>query len=99
MRIVRHFADRLAGRELTPAPGDDVSVPNLILSYRKALVAGEPIEVEVRNLPDGTFKGEKLKVSFEWQDMNGRTLRSYAAKTLDPEVQSAVRFVDKSLAI
>ena len=96
MRIVRHFADRLAGRELTPAPGDDVSVPNLILSYRKALVAGEPVEVEVRNLPDGTFKGEKLKVSFEWQDMNGRTLRSYPAKTLDPEVQSAVRFVDKA---
>ena len=44
-RIVRHFADRLNGRPPSPFPGDDTSVPNLIVSYRKSLMAGEPVEV------------------------------------------------------
>ena len=92
MRIVRHFADRLAGREPTPAPGDDVTIPNLMLSYRKTLVAGETIEVEVRNIPDGTFKGQNFRVSFAWKDDSGRTVLSYPAKTLEASVQSAVRF-------
>lgn len=92
MRILRHFADRFAGREPTPAPGDDVTIPNLMLSYRKTLVAGETIEVEVRNIPDGTFKGQNFRVSFAWKDDSGRTVLSYPAKTLEASVQSAVRF-------
>ena len=92
-RIMRHYADRLAGRAFTPMPGDDVSIPNLVMSYRKALVAGEPVEVEVRNIPDGTFAGGRFSVSLAWRDVEGHTVRSYPAQTLAADVQSAVRFV------
>ncbi len=92
-RIVRHFADRLAGRAPAPFPGDDTSIPNLILSYRKALMAGEQVEVEVRNLPDSTFSGEVFKVSFRWRAADGRVVREYPAQKLMADVQSAVRFV------
>ena len=73
-RILRYFADRSVGRALDVLPGDDVTIPNLIVSYRKSLVAGEPIEVEVRNVPDGTFKGVAFDVAFAWCDRDGKVV-------------------------
>ena len=81
-RIMRYFADHASGTPLKPIPGDDVSVPNLVVSYRKSLVAGEPVEVEVRNIPDGTFKGETFEVGFEWRDVQGRTVKVYQPQRL-----------------
>ena len=92
-RIVRHFADVSAGRAPEPFPGDDTSVPNLVLSYRKSLVAGEPVEVEVRNIPDGTFKDERFKVGFAWRNLKGETVKSYPSQMLDADGLDAVWFV------
>ena len=78
-RIMRYFADAFAGVAPTPFPGDDVSVPNLVVSYRRSLIAGEPIEVEVRNIPDGTFKGEMFECAFRWKNVCGGTVKSYPA--------------------
>lgn len=96
LRMVRHFADRLAGRPPTAMPGDDTSVPNLLVSYRKELVAGEPVEAEVRNIPDGTFGGETFTVRFSWLDGDGKPVKTYPPRSLDADVQSAVRFVTPS---
>ena len=38
--------------------GDDVSVPNIILSYRKSLSPGEWLYFEAVNVPDGSRMGE-----------------------------------------
>ena len=84
LRIVRHFADRFAGRDPSLFPGDEgrEGIPNLIVSYRRSIIAGEPLEVEVRNIPDGTFKGQTFSVSFAWKDAKGATVKAFRPKTL-----------------
>ena len=76
-RILRYFADLFAGRAPQPLPGDDTTIPNLVVSYRRSIVAGEPIEAEVRNIPDGTFAGQTFACSFAWKGLDGRTVKSY----------------------
>ena len=94
MRINRYFADRYAGRAPTPWPEDrDFSRPNLVLSYRKSLVAGEPAEVEVRNVPDGSFKGETFDVSFRWRLPNGKIVEEFEPQKLSADDIASVRFV------
>lgn len=53
-RIIRSYMRTLRGQEQAPNPGDDTSIPNLIVSYRKALTLGERLEVELLNVPDGS---------------------------------------------
>ncbi|MBE6397170.1 MAG: hypothetical protein E7046_09220 [Lentisphaerae bacterium] len=95
-RITRYFADRFAGVELSPFPDDDVSVPNMVVSYRRSLIAGEPIEVEVRNIPDGTFRGKKIECAFCWKDVCGNTVKSYPSASLAADSIDCVSFVSQS---
>jgi len=92
-RIIRHFADSFAGREHSIFPGDSPCVPNLVVSYRRSLIAGEPIEVEVLNIPDGTFKGESFRCRFRWLDLNGRTVKEYRPAALGADSLGSVFFV------
>ena len=92
-RLLRHFADKWAGRPFEVFPGDDVSIPNLVLSYRKSLIAGEPIEAEVRNIPDGTFKGRKFSVSLRWRNREGKIVKAYPAKTVSADELASIWFV------
>ena len=91
-RIVRCWADKDAGREPTVMPGDDVSVPNLVVSYRKTLMAGEPAETEVLYIPDGTAPTEGWTVSFRWKDASGRTVKEWPERALDAKEMSAAWF-------
>jgi len=52
-RIIRHYMRTLHGEPPAPNPGDDTSIPNLIVSFRKALTLGEKLQVELLNVPDG----------------------------------------------
>ena len=81
-RILRYFSDKSAGRALDVFPGDDITIPNLIVSYRKSLVAGEPIEVEVRNVPDGSFKDAVFDVTFAWCDGDGKVVKKFSPQKL-----------------
>ncbi|HWL51946.1 MAG TPA: LamG-like jellyroll fold domain-containing protein [Chthoniobacteraceae bacterium] len=54
MRIMRYYMAGIKGEKLTPLAGDDLKIPNLIVSYRKVLVLGEKLEVELLNVPDST---------------------------------------------
>ena len=92
-RVLRCFADAYAGRTPTPMPGDDTSVPNLVVSYRRSLVAGEPIEVEVRNIPDGTFRGMAFTFAFRWKSRDGRVVKSYPPTRLDADSPGNAFFV------
>ena len=53
-RIVRYYMSRIRGKEPTPRPGDDASVPNLIFSTRKMATLGEDVAFELLNVPDGS---------------------------------------------
>ena len=89
-RLLRYYADTLAGRAPDVFPGDRTDIPNLVLSHRKDLMAGEQLETEVLNIPDGTFKGETLTVRLVWKDAAGRTLRAFEPRTLKAdELKSA----------
>lgn len=57
MRILRYYMAQIHKKELTPIPGDNVEVPNLIVSYRKLLAMGEELKVELLNVPDGSGAG------------------------------------------
>ena len=92
-RILRHFADKWAGRPFEAFPGDNVSIPNLVLSYRKSLIAGEPVEAEVRNIPDGTFKGQTFTVSLRWRNRAGRIVKSYPPQTVSADELANAWFV------
>ena len=81
-RLLRYFSDVANGRRPDAVPGDDASVPNLVLSYRKELMAGEPLEAEVLNIPDGTFDGEDVTVAFSWKTPAGEVVRAFPPRRL-----------------
>ena len=53
-RIMGFYRSRLNGEKLSPRPGDDVSVPNVILSARQQLRLGEAYHMEMLYVPDGS---------------------------------------------
>ena len=91
-RLLRHCADRISGRPPEIFPGDDPSIPNLVLSYRKSLQAGELLETEVVNIPDGTAPADSWTVSLRWKTPDGRTVKAYAPASLDARTCGAVWF-------
>lgn len=91
MRIMRYYMAQIKRRPLEPMPGDDASVPNLVVSYRKSLDPGERLNVEVLNVPDGTRRG-KLEAAVELLDENNAVLCSFQPRTLDEETLDEVRF-------
>ena len=91
-RILRYWADVFANREPDVYPGDDVSIPNIVVSYRKSLQAGEPAEVEVVFVPDGTAKAKAYDVSFRWRTPDGRTARAWPSARLATDAMNAVWF-------
>ena len=91
-RIMRYWADVFAGRPPEPFPGDDHAIPNLVVSYRKSIQAGDRAEVEVVNIPDGTARTKAYRLSFRWRTPDGRTVREYAEQTLNTSDMDAVWF-------
>ena len=75
-RIIRYFAQLAHGETLPPLPGDDLSIPDLILSYRRTLVAGEMLALELVNVPDRNSKGV-LPVTVALKDLSGKVVRSF----------------------
>lgn len=98
-RLWRYFAAKEAGTPPSVYPGDDdMSVPNLILSYRKDLIAGEPAEVQVTSVPDGTAKGV-WQVSFRWLDPDGNCAKAFPSQRLSSEACDQISFISSSVAL
>ena len=91
-RLLRYYADTFAGRAPDLFPGDRTDVPNLVLCHRKDLMAGEMLEAEVLNVPDGTFRGETLTVRFRWLDARGGVLHAFEPRTLKADELKAAWF-------
>lgn len=90
-RILRCLSDRLKGRKPAMRAGDDASLPNLIVSYRKSLSPGENICIEVLNVPDGTRRG-KFRCEIGITDEHGDPLAVSGDRELDGGELCEMRF-------
>ena len=74
-RIIKYYMNRFKGIKPTPNPGDDLSIPNLIISQRRQLMLGWKMDVELLNVPD-TEQGEPYTVKLELLDIAGNVVFS-----------------------
>ena len=81
LRIVRHFAEKIRGEKFTAFPGDDLSIPNMILCYRRRLLAGETAEFQITNIPDQSPE-RSYNITLTLTAANGKTVKTFAPKTL-----------------
>ena len=97
-RILRYCRARLEKRSPTPVGGDDVSIPNLIVSYRRNVSPGERLGVDVLNVPDGARAG-MLDVKVEILDAQGRLLFPYPSQHTDENELRHLRFPVDSASV
>ena len=90
-RIMRYYTAKGKGRPLVPVEGDDLSTPNLIVSYRKCLSPGERLSIEVLNVPDGARSG-KVETRVDVLDDKGCVLKALEPRTLDEAALSESRY-------
>jgi hypothetical protein len=90
-RVVRYYMSQIKQKAPTPLPGDDVSIPNLILSTRKAAVLGESLNIELLNVPDSTTPGS-YSVELALQDATGKVVHSFKPVTLNAAKLQEHRF-------
>lgn len=82
MRIVRYYMSQIKNKQPTPVPGDDVSMPNLILSARKFVTLGEDIAFELLNVPDST-QADAYTVQLTLRDTAGNVVRAFDPVNFD----------------
>jgi hypothetical protein len=80
-RIIRYQMRRLKNESLQPQTDDDISIPNLVISYRPFLMLGEPLQIEILNVPDGSAKGT-YKIKLSLKDINHNTIKVLSSATL-----------------
>ena len=90
-RIMRYYTAKGKGRALSPVEGDDLSVPNLIVSFRKCLSPGERLSVEVLNVPDGARNG-KVETRIDILDDKGRIVKALEPRVLAENELSESRY-------
>ncbi|MDD3925175.1 MAG: hypothetical protein PHT33_00780 [bacterium] len=79
-RIIKYYMQRIKGEAPTPNPGDDTSIPNLIVSYRKMIKLGEPVDIELLNVPDSGGK-ELYTAQLSLKSVSGKVLKTFPKET------------------
>ncbi|MBC8872396.1 MAG: hypothetical protein H8E44_23435 [Planctomycetes bacterium] len=79
-RILRHYMQRTKGETPTPMPGDDTSLPNIVLSYRKILTLGEEVRFEMLNVPDSDSH-QQYSVRLMLKDLGGDVVHRFPERT------------------
>ncbi|MEX2579692.1 MAG: laminin G domain-containing protein [Verrucomicrobiales bacterium] len=90
-RILRYYMSRIRDKAATPLPGDDASVPNLIVSTRKIVTLGETLVVELLNVPDDV-ESHPYSVELSLEDESGRTVRAFEPVTFDSSAMQEKRY-------
>ena len=80
-RLFRYYKNRFKGNAPSANPGDDLSLPNLIVSHRRQLHCGWDFELELLQVPDGS-KGT-YKVRAELYDQTGKVVYRSKEYTFD----------------
>jgi len=89
-RVIRAERDRYEGIRSQPFPGDDVAVPNLIVSMRKTLTLGELARYEILSVPDASTHGH-YEVSLTLKDEAGKVLKEFPGFVLEAETLAEKR--------
>lgn len=80
-RVLAYYRSALDRTPPAPRPGDDTTVPNLVLSVRQALKLGEPYHLELLYLPDGATEKE-LTARVTLKDAAGRVLVTFPVEKI-----------------
>lgn len=72
-RLMRFYARKLKSLPTLPNPGDDLTLPNLVVSVRRTVRLGEKYRVELLNIPDTDETGS-YTVQLTLIDENGNEL-------------------------
>ena len=90
-RVLAYYRSLLDRTPPTPRPGDDTTVPNLILSIRQALKLGEPYHLELLYLPDGAIeKDVTARVSLK--DEDGHILVTFPIEKIPTDALIAINY-------
>ena len=92
LRILRYHVDKVRGIAPRPRKGDDLSIPNLIVSSNRQLHCGQEYALELLNVPDGGK--EKYFVTAFLKDNCGKTLYKSKELEFDP-----AKMYDQTLVI
>ncbi len=76
-RITEYYMRTIKGLPLSPRAGDDTSLPNCVLSYRKEIKLGETLELEILNVPDSTATTSYTAV-LSLEDVAGNVVKTFA---------------------
>ncbi|MDO9542874.1 MAG: hypothetical protein Q7J98_11210, partial [Kiritimatiellia bacterium] len=82
-RILKYYMSIIKRKLPSPNPGDDLGVPNLIVSYRKVLALGEKLELEILNVPDSKFS-YPINCELALKDNSGQIVKQFPPFTLHP---------------
>lgn len=81
MRLMRYYTSLGKNQTCSGLPGDDTSLPNLIVSFRKMLVPGEKFKLELLHIPDGV--GERpYEAQVKLKSADGRDLHTFPSVKL-----------------
>lgn len=86
-RIIEYYMRKVRGLALMPRAGDDLTIPNFIISYRKELKLGEALEIELLNVPDSAASNA-YTATLTLVDAAGNTVRSFAPVSFNRNVMS-----------
>ena len=84
MRLMRYYTSRGKNRPCTALPGDDTSLPDLIVSFRKMLVPGEKFKLELLHIPDRAHE-TPYEVLVKLRSADGRELHAFPPVKLGGE--------------
>lgn len=75
MRVMRYYTAKMRGEKNAPLPNDSGSTPDQVISYRKTLVLGEKLKIELLNIPDTSQAGSTpITARLSLQDEFGKTI-------------------------
>ena len=81
-RMLHYAKSCYEDRDPEPRPGDDVTVPNMILSIPQVTRPGETLHAELLNLPD-TVKSSKITAVLSLFDGKGNKIADLPAENFD----------------
>ena len=81
-RLIRFYSNRLKDKAPEPNAGDNLIIPPLVFSAREALKVGEPLELELLNIPDSTIKTD-YTVQLSIFDQAGKAVVNFPIETFN----------------
>ncbi|MBR2344915.1 MAG: hypothetical protein IKA71_03930, partial [Lentisphaeria bacterium] len=76
-RMIRYYQSLIdKSKKLTPLPGDDLSIPNMLFSYRYAYKFGDVMRFEMLNIPDGGAVLGDYKAQIVLKDVDGKVVHT-----------------------